>query len=116
MGVWGYGVFESDSALDFLGNLVDSIKRLIAEDAAAAGDGVLERQTLAAVACLRAIMREIPEARVYLSRDEVHGWSQAYLGWFDANAPELGAEQEALREMRQNAEREFQMLQEQLEG
>src|SRR5262249_38617410 len=114
MGTWGTGTFENDTAADFRDRVLDELRRLIDADLDKSdSDGVLERPTLATVACLRAIMAAMLEpvyAREYLARDQAERWRRRYLDWFDKNSPRFGAGESVVSELRTNAEREFDRL------
>ena len=114
MGVWGTGTFESDAGGGYLDDLVERICVFIRDDLVKAEtDGVLERETIAAIACLRAVISQNVErelARQILSVEEVIAWSKTYLDWFDRNADGTGVSREMLKVMRLNVQDEFDRL------
>jgi hypothetical protein len=114
MGVWGAGTFQSDAAADFLDEQVERLCAFIREDLKSAKtDRILERQMLAALACLRAILSQTvvdEEAAAMIDYREVESWRDEYLKWFDSVSDSLEAPQENVARLRQNAESEFSKL------
>jgi hypothetical protein len=75
--------------------------------------GILERPVLAAIAVLRVIIGTLvpaDAARSIISADEVQAWQSRYLAWFDKNSGHFEADSTAVRDMRENAVREFNEL------
>jgi hypothetical protein len=91
MGSWGPQIFDSDTALDYLGELIDSIEQTIEADLDSMrtkrGRQVIERPTLAALAALSALAKALPPAARRVSRSKVQSWRRAYLAWFDVEMP-----------------------------
>ncbi len=110
MGVWGPGVFDSDSALDFLGDLERSLIDRIREDLDRLDDGFLDPITPATISILHGIAKHIPSTRVHLDPDELDRFRHRYLQWFDANEHEFGGEDEFMKELRGKAAAEFDSL------
>jgi hypothetical protein len=111
MGVWGTGLLENDSASDFAEKLVHDLCEFIENQLnKSADDKVLERPTLAAVACLRVLVEGIfqPGAVSQLiSAERATAWKDSYLRWFDANASEFGASDVTIAGLRGTAVEEF---------
>src|SRR4051812_27889617 len=114
MGTWGTSTFACDAAVDFLDEQVERLCDFIRRDLIAARtDRVLERQTLAAVVCLRAILSAavVPEeAAAMISSDEARSWRGDYLKWFDSAAKSMGGSEQTITLLRGNAESEFSKL------
>jgi hypothetical protein len=108
MGSWGAEIFESDTALDFLGDIIDQIEKAIDRDLEAARtDTTIERPVMAAVAILRALAQNFKSAAICIHRKKVQAWREEYFRWFDANVPSASRVWEAQRE---NDEKEFEDL------
>ena len=120
MGIWGANTFDNDAASDFLDHAIEELREFIEDDLARSDeDGVLERPTLAAVACLRALMTSnlAPErAGVIVPATKVYRWRDAFLKWFDQNSSFFGADDAVVRDLRANAEHEFTVLLDYLKG
>lgn len=81
MGSWGAGIFENDTALDYLGNLVQRLKRDLEEDVSSLHDGVLERPAGVIVAILRCLAGCSSSAASIVDARDVKRWREAYLSW-----------------------------------
>jgi hypothetical protein len=114
MGTWGTSTFACDAAADFLDEQVERLCDFIREDfKKAKTDRILERQTLAALACLRAILSQTvvdEEAAAMIDYREVESWRDDYLKWFDTFSESMGGSEETIRLLRQNADSEFSKL------
>ncbi len=110
MGAWGTGIFENDSALDFLGDIERSMIDRIRVDLDTLDNGYLDRVTPATISILLAMAHHIPPTRLHLDPAELKEFRQRYLQWFDANAHEYGGEDAVLNEMRAKAASEFDAL------
>jgi hypothetical protein len=108
MGSWGADTFQSDTALDFLGDTIAGIVRVIDADLEAArSDDIIERPVMAAVAILRVLAQNFRSAAIIISRSKVQVWREEYLKWFDAKMPSASKVYEAEREI---VEKEFDGL------
>jgi len=113
MGTWGFQTFEGDSDCDYLGTLVQQIKRSIDKELAAMAKevatgkiGRLDRTVVAAVAILSALAQKIPYTRHTVCKGEVRRWQDAYFAWFDRA---MVSEQHS-RKFQENAKKEFLRL------
>jgi len=110
VGSWGSGIFDSDQACDFLGNLVHELADKIDEDLKSAQkprDYYLHRDAAPAIAILNALVSKIPSARFCLDKKRVRQWRKDYFAWYDekyvpANGPD--------EEYRGNIERQLRNL------
>ena len=113
MGCWGSRVFQNDTALDTLGNVIDYLRKVINRDLRSAGtksgSATLERPVAAAVAILAALATEIPSARRCFTKGEVRQWEQAYFQWFDRNLVP-SAPVAFVKGCRKNEARQFNIL------
>ena len=84
MGAWGYGTWDGDSALDYLGDYIDKLKRDVEKNlrANAREVDIIDRPVLAGVAMLRALIVGTGE-RYFLARSKARAWRDRYLAWFD---------------------------------
>jgi len=119
MGVWGFGIFDNDDASGFIEDMVCALSETIKSDLAALESERhpnLIRPTVAAVACLRALVKEIDTAKYSLQRNEAESWRDMYLEWFDrVVAPAWEPKEEGTIEYRRNVKREFTLLIKRLE-
>lgn len=124
----GDGVFDSDNTREFLGEVVDQIEAVIDEGlrigkstrrtvfrAALHKGGTLslDSPVAPAVATLRSLLSERPEARLWISKEKVRRWMREYFEWFErefvpANGPS--------KRYRGNVQREFNRLLRLVEG
>jgi len=111
MGSWGTDTFDNDAAQDYLDGLIEDFAEFIKADLQfAKSDGLLQRQTLAAVACLRVIVAAFDKGGVSMARYDVTSWMESYLAWIDYVARKLGATSDFIQAEKANAEREFSLL------
>lgn len=116
MGTWGTEVFDNDTALDYLGNVVQRIIDDIREDLATLDNGDLARVTPAAASLLVGIALQLPDARFSLSKQLMNSFRSTYLQWFDANMHATGADAQVLCAYRDSVDRVFIHLTELAEG
>src|SRR5262245_55430063 len=109
MGAWGYGTWDGDSALDYLGDWVHALKRDIEKNlkANARKVNVIDRPVLAGVAMLRALIVGTGE-RYFLARSKAVAWRDQYLAWFDQ--PEVLECHQHPEQFRREAVKEFRRL------
>ena len=106
MGTWGPGIWENDSALDYLGTLGESFKTVIDRELQRAKTGDTEAEwALAGVAVLRVLVREFDTVAYCLTKPEVRAWQDKYLQWHDDRNPD-----EKEDPFRKIAEQEFAAL------
>lgn len=101
MGTWGSGNFESDGALDMLGDLTDEIAAAIDEilaNGTADADELGESHLVPRVAILDALCKQCSSSPP--EPDRVVGWRDAYLAVYDRSMPELDPTGEFLAERR----------------
>jgi hypothetical protein len=111
MGIWGEGIFDNDACSDCVDGIVEDIGQYIRADLASKEAGqFLERGTLAAVACLRAIVTTIEPAAVGLLSYNIADWKERYISWLVESGPNLGGTNEYIAAQVRHAEREFGLL------
>ena len=110
MGGWGPGVFQNDTALDFLGDLVEQVCRTIQKDLSdlQSGDSYsTHRLTVSAVSILAILAKNLPMVAIQLSASEVRVWKQVYFEWFDKTMPDASLD---WKEMRRITKKQFDQL------
>ena len=99
MGVWGYKVFDSDGACDFLGDVIDHFRAVIEEGLEL---GRSKRRTkyrkaklvrgtslglhdpvVPAVAALRAMIEGTDAGGECIAKAQVQRWRDAYFEWYE---------------------------------
>ena len=122
MGIWGYKVFDSDNACDFLGGVIRRLEEVIEDGlelgrskrrtrfraALIKGDHLsLDGPVVPAVATLRAVLADIDAARVCVSKAEVRQWMKGYFEWYEREyVPTNGPN----KRYRKNVQKEFDAL------
>ena len=109
MGAWGYGTWDGDSALDYLGDYLRELKRDIEKNlkANARQVDVIDRPVLAGVAMLRSLIVGTGK-RYFLARSKAVAWRDRYLAWFDR--PEVQDCHKNPARFRKEAVKEFRRL------
>jgi hypothetical protein len=109
MGAWGYGTWDGDSALGYLGDYIEKLKKDIEKNlrANARKVDVLDRPVLAGVAMLRALIVGTGE-HYFLARSKAVAWRDQYLAWFDQ--PEVQDCHKHPERFRKEAVKEFRRL------
>jgi hypothetical protein len=109
MGAWGYGTWDGDAALDYLGDYVHRLKREIEKNLRANSRkvDVINRPVLAGVAMLRALIVGTGK-RYFLARSKAVAWRDQYLAWFDQ--PEVQDCHQHPERFRKEAVKEFRRL------
>lgn len=109
MGAWGYGTWDGDSALDYLGDYIRKLKNDVEKNlrANARKADVLDRPVLAGVAMLRALIVGTGE-QYFLARSKAVAWRDRYLAWFDQ--PRVQDCHKSPARFRKEAVKEFRRL------
>jgi hypothetical protein len=109
MGVDGSGIFDNDTAGDFLSATCRHLHEVIRNDLDTLHTS-FERTTPAAVSVLLGIAKHIPLMQYFIEPEEITEFRDRYLQWFDANMHESEATPEFLQEERDIVEQEFNAL------
>lgn len=83
MGTWGSGLWDNDTACDYLGNIFDTLKRnVVADLEAAKSDHILERVTPAAITIMRVLSSRLQFEHPLIAKKDVLQWREEYRRWF----------------------------------
>lgn len=80
MGSWGVGLLDNDSALDYIGNLVDRIIADLESDLAMLSDGGLERTAGPCVSLLATLVESYRDA-FGVTSEQVAVWREKVSSW-----------------------------------
>lgn len=95
MGAWGSGVFENDTALDYLGNLVDKLVLDLEADLARLDDGILERPFGSCIAILSILAKSTGLGIEYIPLVKIDEWKVTIRNWIASVAESESADRNA---------------------
>jgi|SRR6185369_10317077 len=110
MGTWGAGNFDSDGALDYLGDHIDSLVEKINEcfEAGAGLDEEGESELMPTVELLVILAEQCPAAPP--KPEEVKTWKKRYLKTYDSEIDDLDPQEGFKEERRAVIEQTFDRL------
>lgn len=82
MGTWGSGIFDNDSASDYLIELTRKLCSDVESDIANVRDGVLERSFPASIGVLRVLAEVFESAGDVLVEIDLRRWESLMDAWF----------------------------------
>lgn len=94
MGSWGPGLFENDTAQDYIGNLSEKIIQDIELDLAGLGDGILERPVGACLSILNSLSKSYPFLIDTLSASDIERWRMRLNQWLKSTILEQESDKE----------------------
>jgi hypothetical protein len=84
MGSWGSGMFDNDTASDYVIKLTERLCTEIDCDLATIDDGLLEREFGATIGVLRLLAESVHGVKVAISKSTVRRWQSILDDWFKA--------------------------------
>ena len=109
MGSWGAGLWDNDSALDYIDNLVERIITDLETDLATVSDGVLERMAGPCVSLLATLVEQY-RCTSAITMERVAIWRGKASSWLAEVIASESSDQEAWIAYKQSFDAEFERL------